>query len=85
MKKIKTLFENYITEMELCDFTVGDRVKYDGKGKAPKYLAEYNDLFVEKISESVTDKNEIAFALKNMYNNSRQPCGRRTIVSIRSI
>ena len=28
MKKIKTLFGNYITEMELCDFTVGDRVKY---------------------------------------------------------
>lgn len=51
MKKIKTLFGNYITEMELCDFTVGDRVKYDGKGKAPKYLAEYNDLFVEKINK----------------------------------
>lgn len=51
MKKIKTLFENYITEMELCDFAVGDRVKYDGRGKAPKYLAEYNDLFVEKINK----------------------------------
>lgn len=24
---------------------------YDGKGKAPKYLAEYNDLFVEKINK----------------------------------
>lgn len=53
MKKIKTLFGNYITEMELCDFTVGDRVKYDGKGKAPKYLAEYNDLFVEKINKKM--------------------------------
>lgn len=34
--------------MELCDFTVGDRVEYDGKGKAPKYLAEYNDFFIQK-------------------------------------
>lgn len=51
MKKIKTLFGNCITEMELCDFAVGDKVKYDGKGKAPKYLTEYNDLFVEKINK----------------------------------
>ena len=37
--------------MELCDFAVGDKVKYNGKGKAPKYLSEYNDLFVEKINK----------------------------------
>ena len=53
--------------------------------RVPQLLVYNQNLFVGKISESVTDKNEIAFALKNMYNNSRQPCGRRTIVSIRSI
>ncbi len=48
MKKIQTLFGNHLYEMELSDFSIGDRVKYDGNGNAPKYLAEYNDLFVKK-------------------------------------
>lgn len=51
MKQIKTLFGNYVTEMELCDFSIGDNVRYNGKGNAPKYLAEYTDLFVEKINK----------------------------------
>lgn len=50
MKKIRTIFGNYLCEMELSDFSIGDRVKYDGNGNAPKYLAEYNDLFVKKIN-----------------------------------
>lgn len=50
MKKIQTLFGNHLYEMELSDFSIGDRVKYDGNGNAPKYLAEYNDLFVKKIN-----------------------------------
>jgi hypothetical protein len=50
LKKIQTLFGNYLIEMEINDFKVGDRVKYDGKGNAPKYLSEYDDLIVEKLN-----------------------------------
>ncbi|MDD3417499.1 MAG: hypothetical protein PHY47_26500 [Lachnospiraceae bacterium] len=50
MKTYRTLFGNTISEMELTDFQIGNYVKYDGNGSAPKYLAEYVDLYVEKIN-----------------------------------
>lgn len=45
------MFGGQIIIMELSDFKVGDRVKYNGHGKAPKYLTEYNDLSIEKINK----------------------------------
>ena len=67
MKQKKTIFGNYIVEMELSDFKIGDHVKYDGKGKAPKYLAEYTDLFVEKINKK--NVRVISKSFSNEYWN----------------
>ena len=50
MKTYRTLFGNVIPEMELTDFQIGNHVKYDGNGSAPRYLTEYVDLHVEKIN-----------------------------------
>lgn len=40
MKRISTLYGNYILELETTDFTVGDIVKYTGHGDAPNCLCE---------------------------------------------